>query len=92
MFQDEEKHDEIEEFTRKIKSLNSIAKNLNNVIEKQNNKFTNLNPEFNATYQRLERMMSKLIGTNNRRFRGWLYLSTASLIIIVMLILLFLVF
>lgn len=84
--------DEIEIFTRKIKTLRGIAGDLNNVIELQNNRIKGINPEIGGILGRLQNMVARVGGTDNKRFKSWKYYFLATLLIVGLIFILFVVF
>lgn len=92
MFQQSSDEDEVEVFTKKIKALNHVAGNLTEVIKRQNNRLKGVSPEFSSSFVRLQDIIRRLTSSDSKRFRGWLYYLVATISIVFLIFVLFIVF
>lgn len=92
MFQQNSDDDEVEVFTKKIKALNHVAEDLTEVIKRQNNRLKGISPEFNGSFAKLQSIIRRLTSSDNRKFRGWLYYPVATIVIVLLIFVLFIMF
>lgn len=74
--------DEMEAFTHKIRMLRSVSSDLKGLIDEQNSRLKGIGPKMGGAFSRLGGMIRRLSRSDNKRFRSWLYYSGATLMII----------
>lgn len=87
----EESSDELEAFTRKIRTLNSVASDLREVIEEQNNRVKGIAPHFDGAFGRLKGMIRRVSKSDNKRFRAWIYFLGGSCLVFLLIFVFFII-
>lgn len=70
--------DEIEVFTRKIRTLNDISKNLSETIKRQNSEIKGISPNFNKSLLMVQSIVGRLTNVETRRFQSLLLYALIS--------------